>query len=148
MAPRWVILSAAVLAVSGCASSQVDLVPIPPADGALSFTPEGTAKLQLRVQNQGRTPATSSPVAIEFFLRSFSATTAIQDGGRIEPGQASGVLTFDVPEGCVEGGCTFEIRVDPKKTVRDANRGNNLARGRCEGETAAKFTPNLEKLHP
>jgi hypothetical protein len=146
--PRVVLVLSSTLALAGCASSNLDLVPIPSTDGPLARLDGKSATLQLRVQNQGSVPADASPVAIEFFLRSFTATSAIQDGGRLQSGETSSVLEFEIPQGCLEGGCEFQVAVDPEKTMKDENRSNNLARGRIEGAAVSKYTPTLGTPRP
>jgi hypothetical protein len=136
-----VLVSALVLA--GCASPSADLVPVPAADGAMQVSGDGKARLQVQVQNQGAISCESSPVTINFFLHKITVTSVIQDGGPLEPGESSRILEFDVPQDCLEGGCAFQVSVDPEKAVNDGNRSNNRARGLCEGRIAPTVDPPL-----
>jgi len=126
-----------VLFGTGCASSAVDLVAVPTsgttAEGTVQYTDAKNSKLQLKVMNQGKLLATSSPVVVEFFLRNSTVTSPIKDGGKIEAGQTSTVLAFEIPQACTDGGCNFRITVDPERLVKDSNRSNNIVLGECMG---------------
>jgi subtilase family serine protease len=126
-----------VLFGTGCASSAVDLVAVPTsgttAEGTVQYTDAKNSKLQLKVMNQGKLLATSSPVVVEFFLRNSTVTSPIKDGGTIEAGQTSTVLAFEIPQACTDGGCNFRITVDPERLVKDSNRSNNIVLGECMG---------------
>ena len=126
-----------VLFGTGCASSAVDLVAVPTsgttAEGTVQYTDAKNSKLQLKVMNQGKLLTTSSPVVVEFFLRNSTVTSPVKDGGKIEAGQTSAVLAFEIPQACTEGGCNFRITVDPERQVKDSNRSNNIVLGECMG---------------
>jgi len=126
-----------VLFGTGCASSAVDLVAVPTsgttAEGTVQYTDAKNSKLQLKVMNQGKLLATSSPVVVEFFLRNSTVMSPIKDGGKIEAGQTSTVLAFEIPQACTDGGCNFRITVDPERLVKDSNRSNNIVLGECMG---------------
>jgi len=115
----------------------VDLVAVPTsgttAEGTVQYTDAKNSKLQLKVMNQGKLLATSSPVVVEFFLRNSTVTSPIKDGGKIEAGQTSTVLAFEIPQACTDGGCNFRITVDPERLVKDSNRSNNIVLGECMG---------------
>jgi subtilase family serine protease len=137
-----------VLALVGCASTGADLFPVPATDGAIAVQDDGTAKLQVQVQNQGTLPAEASPVTVRFFLSKVTLTSVIQDGGPLQPGESSKVLEFQIPQDCVDGGCGFQVAVDPDKEVKDTNRANNLASGQCEGRVASTYAPRLGTPNP
>jgi len=115
----------------------VDLVAVPTsgttAEGTVQYTDAKNSKLQLKVMNQGKLLATSSPVVVEFFLRNSTVMSPIKDGGKIEAGQTSTVLAFEIPQACTDGGCNFRITVDPERLVKDSNRSNNIVLGECMG---------------
>jgi hypothetical protein len=138
----------AVLSLTGCASSQVDLVPAPAGDSPVKVSGTGVATLQVQVQNQGIVASESSPVTVKFFLRNVVLTSAIQDGGPLQAGESSEVLEFEIPEDCVEGGCGFQVYVDPHKDLEGENRSNNLARGHCEGTVVSTPDPSPETRQP
>ena len=136
MSLRLIALSL-VLFGTGCASSAVDLVAVPTSgstsEGTVQYTDAQNSKLQFKVLNQGKTLATSSPVVVEFFLRNSTVTSPVKDGGQIEAGQTSGVLAFEIPQACTEGGCNFRITVDPDRQVKESKRSNNIVLGECVG---------------
>jgi len=136
MALRFVALSLAVLG-TGCASSAVDLVAVPTsgstAEGTVQYTDATNSKLTLKVLNQGKALATSSPVIVEFFLRNSTVTSPVKDGGQIDAGQTSSVLAFEIPQACTDGGCNFRITVDPERQQKESNRSNNVVLGECVG---------------
>jgi subtilase family serine protease len=136
MALRFVALSLAVLG-TGCASSAVDLVAVPTsgstAEGTVQYTDAANSKLTLKVLNQGKALATSSPVIVEFFLRNSTVTSPVKDGGQIDAGQTSSVLAFEIPQACTDGGCNFRITVDPERQQKESNRSNNVVLGECVG---------------
>ena len=149
MSLRPVILTLlSTLTLAGCASPNLDLVPIPSTEGPAMVSNGDVARLKVQVQNLGSVPSESSPVAIEFFLRKVTVTSIILDGGRLEPGQASRVLEFEMPQECTEAGCEFQVSVDPEKQLMNENRSNNRARGRCEGEVASKYVPTIGTPKP
>jgi len=137
MALRFVLVSFGLLG-TGCASSAVDLVPVPTSEttdgGSVQFANPLSAKLEFKILNQGKDLATSSPVVVEFFLRSSTVTSPPQDGGQLAAGETSKMLAFEIPQGCMESGCSFRIKVDPDRQVKDANRSNNVVLGECIGE--------------
>ena len=133
MALRILALSLG-LFVSGCASSAVDLVAVPGSEGTIQYTEPGDSKLELKVMNRGKTLATASPVVVEFFLRTSTVTSPVQDGGQIAPGETSPTLAFEIPQACTDFGCNFRITIDPDRQVADANRSNNVVLGECVGE--------------
>jgi subtilase family serine protease len=136
MSLRLIALSL-VMFGTGCASSAVDLVAVPTsgttAEGTVQYTNAQNSKLQLKVLNQGNTLATASPVVVQFFLRNSTVTSPVLDGGKIEAGQTSAVLAFEIPQACTDGGCNFRITVDPDRQVKDAKRSNNIVLGECTG---------------
>ena len=123
---------------TGCASSAVDLVAVPTSgtstEGNVQYTDPANSKLQLKVLNQGKALATSSPVVVEFFLRNSTVTSPVKDAGQIEAGQTSTVLAFEIPQACTEGGCNFRITVDPDHQLKEGNRSNNVVLGECVGQ--------------
>jgi CARDB protein len=137
MSLRWLVGSLLFVA-TGCASSSVDLVPVPGSSastaGSVQYTKPEVPKLQVQVMNQGKSLATSSPVVVEFFLRNSTVTSPPQDGGQLAAGETSKTLEFEIPQGCMEGGCSFRIQVDPGRQLKDANRSNNVALGECVGQ--------------
>jgi hypothetical protein len=143
-----ILVSVSALALGGCASSNLDLIPVPAPDGPMKFSDQDGAILQVQVQNQGLTPVESSPVAIEFFLQKITVKSAIQDGGALQPGESSRVLEFEIPKECLEGGCEFQVSVDPRCVLTDENRSNNLAHGRCEGQIASTYTHSHGTARP
>ena len=136
------------LSLVGCASSQVDLVPVPAGDGTVTAAETGGANLKVQIQNQGVLASESSPVAVKFYLRNLVLTSALQDGGPLQAGESSPVLEFEIPEDCVEGGCGFTVMVDPHEDLEGENRSNNRAKGRCEGRIVSTSTPAPEAPQP
>lgn len=133
MSLRFLAASLAMF-VTGCASSAVDLVAVPGSEGTIQYTEPGESKLELKIMNRGKTLATSSPVVVEFFLRTSTVTSPLQDGGQIAPGETSPTLAFEIPQACTDFGCNFRITIDPDRQVADANRSNNVVLGECVGE--------------
>jgi len=137
MTRHFILLSSLALIGTGCASSAVDLVAVPTTgtttEGTVQYTDPAHSKLVLKVLNQGKALATSSPVVVEFFLRNSTVTSPVQDGGGVAAGEASTVLAFEIPQACIEGGCNFRITVDPDRQVKESNRSNNIVLGECVG---------------
>jgi len=143
--PLLTMLAAALL---GCASSSMDLIPVPGPEGAMKISDDGPPMLQVQVQNQGLTPVESSPVAILFFLPTATVKSAIQNGGPLQPGEASAVLEFEIPKDCLDGGCEFQVSVDPENALQGENRSNNLVLGHCEGQIASRSVNPHETDRP
>jgi len=137
MTRHFILLSSLAFIGTGCASSAVDLVAVPTsgaaAEGTVQYTDPVHSKLALKVLNQGKALATSSPVVVEFFLRNSTVTSPVQDGGKIAAGETSAVLAFEIPQACAEGGCSFRITVDPERQVKESKRSNNIVLGECVG---------------
>lgn len=145
---RMSLILALLVPAVGCASSRLDLVPVPTPDGTVAVSEDGVAKLRVQVQNQGEMPAEASPVAVKFYLRNVVLTTAVQDGGPLQAGESSSVLEFEIPEDCVEGGCAFQVCVDPEKAMEGEKRSNNNARGHCEGTMVSTESPAPRESQP
>lgn len=70
-------------------------------------------------------------------LAPFYVKVEFSPGGRLEkqvqglvPGSAADVL-FAIPPGCFSPDCKFTITVDSRNNIRESDKSNNVATGRC-----------------
>ena len=107
-----------------------DIISVPDATGDFCNRND-SGQLVVTVRNQGNKEAPASTTTVRFFLTgsspSFDMTTP-------PLGKNEAVdLDFDIPAGCFNADCDFEITVDSKEQVDELNEENNVVDGICFG---------------
>lgn len=131
----FLFLVAAIL--SGCdGNTSPDLAPAKPPGNPTFCERDEEGRLYLYVKNQGNAPASSSAVEVEFFITP-GATQKIRAQGVTGPlgvGEtSSSTIYVDIPPGCFNPDCNFNITVDILDEVQEANEQNNTVEASCLG---------------
>lgn len=105
-----------------------DLVPVPDPRPGINFCKLKEGKLVVTVKNQGSGSAGPTTTEVDFGrYGKFSMPTPA-----LAPG-ASTDLVFEIPGGCYNPDCDFEITVDSMSAVMETNEVNNTGSGTCIG---------------
>ena len=125
----FLILSA-MFVLTGCIPDVLkpDLVPVNPPGMAGFCNINTSGDLVVYIQNQGNSPAGDSHARVTFG----------QLGESIKPVQSIGIgetisVTFEIPAGCFNPDCGFEITADVTDEVNESNELNNSQTGNCLG---------------
>lgn len=123
------IMLTGILFFNGCdLDIRPDLVPANPGNWVGFCDIDNSGRLVVHIKNQGLETAESSYVEVDF--------ASFGDFVKLVPAIPAGntaTVTFNIPSGCFNPDCGFEITVDIYDEVDESNELNNSEIGNCIG---------------